>query len=163
MLQKKVCLLGSFGVGKTSLVSRYVEGRFTDKYLSTVGVKISRREEQTPDALVRMVLWDLQGQDDLQSVRASHLRGSHGFVFVVDGTRSETLNVVLELHERVSAEVGPVPGIVLLNKADLIADWTLDPEDERLAEMGHPILQTSAKTGDNVEAAFARLALTLAG
>ena len=154
-------MLGSFGVGKTSLVARYVEGTFSDRYLSTVGVKISRRERGIGDRVVRMVLWDLQGQDDLQAIRASHLRGSHGFVFVVDGTRRETLDVMFDLHARTRKEIGDVPGVVLLNKADLDDQWELEDLDPRLASLGLPVLRSSAKTGENVEDAFARLALGL--
>src|SRR6187200_563405 len=91
MIHKKVCMLGGFAVGKTSLVSRYVSSIFSDTYLSTVGVKIDKKQLAVDGRDVTLMLWDLYGQDDFQTVQASQLRGMSGFLLVVDGTRYGTL------------------------------------------------------------------------
>lgn len=87
MIQKKVCMLGAFAVGKTSLVERYVKSIFSEKYQTTVGVKIDKREVLVGATTVKLVLWDLHGEDRFQAVQASYLRGASGVLLVVDPTR----------------------------------------------------------------------------
>src|SRR5579863_7193776 len=82
VLQKKVCMLGGFSVGKTSLVRRYVESIFSDTYLTTVGVKIDKKTVATPDRTVTLILWDVAGEDDVSTVKMSYLRGAAGYVLV---------------------------------------------------------------------------------
>jgi small GTP-binding protein len=86
MTQKKICMLGSFSVGKTSLVARYVSSVFSDKYLTTVGVKIDKKTVAVDGADVTLLLWDIYGEDDFQKLRMSYLRGASGYLLVVDGT-----------------------------------------------------------------------------
>ena len=159
MLQKKVCILGGFGVGKTSLVRRYVQSIFSDKYLTTVGVKIEKKMVKIDTADVALILWDIAGEDDVQMIRTSYLRGSGGYFLVVDVTRRETLEVAKSIQARVTAEIGSIPFIFLLNKTDLKEDWDI-PEQflEDLKAAGHLVLRTSAKTGEGVEEAFQELA-----
>ncbi len=162
MLQKKICLLGSFGVGKTSLVSQYVFSKFSEKYLSTVGVKIDRKDVQVNGQDIRLMLWDIHGQDEFQEVRQSYLRGMAGFLLVVDGTRPETLSTAREMHLLAQDAVGQVPFVLLINKVDLTSHWKLDPN--RLASLvdeSWEVKLTSAKTGANVEEAFTHLASQL--
>jgi small GTP-binding protein len=159
MLQKKVCLLGGFGVGKTSLVRRYVQSIFSDAYLTTVGVKIEKKMVNMGPAEVALILWDIAGEDDVTGIRTSYLRGSAGYLLVVDVTRGETLAVAQSIQARVTAEVGSVPFLYLLNKTDLKEDWDIPEKSiEDLQAAGHVVLRTSAKTGEGVEEAF--LALT---
>ena len=93
-ISKKVCLLGDFAVGKTSLVRRFVLNIFEDRYLSTIGVKVSRKTVVTPgpgDLIeLTLMLWDLAGSEEFDQVRASYLRGASGAVLVCDLTRPET-------------------------------------------------------------------------
>jgi len=91
MIQKKVCLLGAFATGKTSLVARFVRSVFSEKYLTTVGVMIERKTLTLDRTDLNLIIWDLHGEDEFQKVRASYLRGTAGIIFVVDGTRRETL------------------------------------------------------------------------
>jgi small GTP-binding protein len=159
MIQKKVCLLGAFAVGKTSLVRRYVHSLFSEKYHTTVGVKIDKKTVRVRDEDVSLILWDLHGEDDFQSVRSSYLRGASGILLVVDGTRGATLHTAGLLHERVEGELGPLPFVLLLNKADAREQWDLD--EGRVAELkgrGWAVLESSAKTGESVEDAFLLLA-----
>jgi small GTP-binding protein len=164
MLQKKVCMLGGFGVGKTSLVSRFVNSVFSEKYLTTVGVKIDKKTVPVGAEEVTLILWDIYGQDDFQTVRDSYLRGASGYLLVADGTRYATLETAKALQQKAESVIGRVPFVLLLNKADLEADWQLDQRALwKLAERGWPVLTTSAKTGVGVEDAFAKLAREMAG
>ena len=159
MLQKKVCLLGGFGVGKSSLVRRYVQSIFSDTYLTTVGVKIEKRMVNVGAADVALILWDIAGEDDVTTIRTSYLRGTAGYLLVVDVTRGETLEVAKSIQARVTSEVGSVPFLFLLNKADLKEDWDIPERSlEDLKDAGYAVLRTSAKTGEGVEEAFQELA-----
>jgi small GTP-binding protein len=163
MLQKKICLLGAFGVGKTSLVRRYVDTIFSDAYLTTVGVKIDKKVMTLGTEPLALILWDIAGEDDMAAVRLSYLRGAAGYLLVVDGTRPETLETAASIKSRVDAEVGRIPFLALLNKADLVEDWALPPQRiETLQAAGWSFRRTSAKTGDSVEASFQDLAELLA-
>lgn len=163
MLQKKICLLGAFGVGKTSLTRRYVDSIFSDAYLTTVGVKIDKKAVTVADTAVNLLIWDIAGEDDVAAVRTSYLRGAAGYLLVVDVTRAQTLAVARSIRDRVAAEIGDVPFLCLLNKTD-VADWDIGAAhlDEVYAQ-GWTVLRTSAKTGEGVEAAFADLARRIAG
>ena len=159
MIQKKICMLGGFAVGKTSLVARYVSSIFSDKYLSTVGVKIDKKQLNVDGKDVMLMLWDIYGQDDFQTVQASQLRGMSGYLLVVDGTRRATLETARQLQAKATEAVGPVPFILLLNKLDLAAQWEIDePAFFKLVEEGWRVVRTSAKTGEGVEEAFDLLA-----
>jgi small GTP-binding protein len=159
MLQKKICMVGMYGTGKTCLVQRYVHSLFSVKYLTTVGVKIDRREVQANGQPTMLMLWDLEGRDATRDINPSYLRGAHGILYVVDGTRRDTLDKMFEIHDLVVKTIGNVPSVVALNKSDLTEQWQLDrTDDKRLAAGGYFSLLTSAKTGTGVESAFQRLA-----
>ena len=154
-------MLGGFSVGKTSLVKRYVQSIFSETYLTTVGVKIDKKTVDLSDRIVNLILWDLAGEDDISSLRMSYLRGAAGYVLVADGTRRSTLEVALSLRQRVEADFGPLPFVLLLNKNDLEEQWAI-----RDAELDGPARQTaggcaptSARTGEGVEDAFKDLAV----
>jgi small GTP-binding protein len=153
--QKKICLLGAFAVGKTSLVSRFVRAMFSDRYLTTVGVKIDKKVVEVEGDSYTLVIWDLAGEDDIVRVRNSYFRGAAGYLLVVDGTRRNTVETALLLRDRIEAQVGPIPHVALANKCDLEEEWRLEDEDlEALGERGHEVIRTSAKTGEGVEEAF---------
>ncbi len=159
MLQKKVCLLGGYGVGKTSLVRRYVQSIFSDTYLTTVGVKIEKRTVNLGAADVALILWDIAGEDEVSTIRMSYLRGAAGYFLVVDVTRGETLEVAKSIQARVTSEIGSVPFLFLLNKTDLKEEWQIPEQSlEELKDSGCVVLRTSAKTGEGVEEAFQELA-----
>jgi hypothetical protein len=159
MIQKKVCMLGSFSVGKTSLVRRFVETIFTDAYLTTVGVKIDKKQLRVDDQDVMLMLWDLYGEDEFQKMRMSYLRGASGFLLVADGTRRATLDKALALKTEADKALGPVHSVIVLNKCDLIDKWEIDAEKEKeLCGSGWNIVRTSAKTGQGVEEVFTQLA-----
>ncbi len=158
MIQKKICMVGSFGVGKTSLVARYVQGIFSEKYQTTVGVKIDKKIVQHEGAEVMLILWDLAGEDALTTVRPAHLRGASGYILVMDGSRRSTFDVAVDLQGRVTAAVGPVPFVCVVNKADLKESWEIQQSDlDGLSAQGWNLIETSAKTGEAVEDLFRTL------
>ncbi len=156
MTQKKICMLGSFSVGKTSLVARYVSSVFSEKYLTTVGVKIDKKAISVDGVDLTLMLWDIYGEDDFQKLRMSYLRGAAGYLLVVDGTRRATLDVALGLEEKVRAEAGDIPFVVCLNKADLRTEWEIDLDrlDARARAGGWAVVETSARLGTGVDEAF---------
>ena len=158
-MQKKICMLGAFSVGKTSLVKRFVESVFSETYLTTVGVKIDKKTVDLSDLTVSLILWDLAGEDDISSLRMSYLRGSAGYVLVADGTRPSTLEVAMSLRRRVETDFGPLPFVLLLNKNDLREEWAVrDEEVQDLQQSGWWVRSTSARTGEGVDDAFGTLA-----
>jgi small GTP-binding protein len=158
MLQKKVCMLGSFSVGKTSLVRRFVESIFSDAYQTSIGVKIEKKVVHSGNEDVTLVLWDIHGEDVYQKIHMSYLRGMSGYLLVVDGTRRQTLDDALALNERVIQEAGKVPIVLVFNKNDLAEKWEIDSvRESELTAAGWTIIRTSAKTGDSVEEVFAKL------
>jgi small GTP-binding protein len=164
MLQKKICMLGSFAVGKTSLVRRYVESIYSDAYHTTVGVKIDKKIVQVAQQEVSLVLWDLYGEDEFQRMRWSYVRGSSGYLLVADGTRRATFEKALSLADAVRDAVGALPFILVLNKADLALSWEIDVSMEsQLVDKGWEIMHASAKTGQNVEAVFQKLTEKILG
>jgi small GTP-binding protein len=159
MIQKKICMVGLFGTGKTCLVQRYVHSIFSNRYLSTVGVKIDKKEIQVGDENVKLMLWDLEGRDGTRDVNASYIAGAHGVIYVVDGTRRETLDGMYDIRQTITAALGEIPSVVAINKTDLASIWQLDPSDEKdVGTRGLHSFRTSAKTGDGVEDAFRWLA-----
>lgn len=166
MLQKKICMIGDFSVGKTSLVGRFVRQSFSEKYLTTVGVKIDTKLVQRPDGQdVKLILWDIAGNDALTTATASYLRGAAGYILVVDGTRRPTWESAIKLQQAVSAQIGAdKPFIALLNKADLQDKWEVtEALTQPQREQNWHILPSSAKTGANVEEAFSQLAQLMTG
>ena len=155
MIQKKVALLGAPGVGKTSLVRQFVESRFDDKYLTTIGVKIDRKPMRVHDTDVTLMLWDVAGAEEHFSVPSSYVRGASGYLLVVDGTRPETLAAATEIVAQIARDVGPIPYVLVLNKTDLVAEWRL--QDEALDPWTCPRIRASARTGEGVERAFTTL------
>ena len=155
MIQKKICLVGVYATGKTSLVRQFVYSKFTDKYHSTVGVKIDRKEVTVPDGMVNLVLWDLEGRDGHGDVRPSYLRGASGIIYVADGTRPGTFEQIFELRALAEKTIGTVPSVFAINKADLTDEWQVtDSQIAALDASKWHALRTSAKTGEGVEAAF---------
>jgi small GTP-binding protein len=160
MIQKKICMLGTYAVGKTSLVRQYVESIFSEKYQTTLGVKIDKKMVQCGGKTVNLLLWDIQGEDEFKfkKVTGAYIRGAAGYLLVVDSTRPETLEKVLDIQQRTAKIIGDVPFVILLNKVDLTEHWAL-PEEQLAAlnEKNWPVIRTSAKTGSGVEDAFGKL------
>jgi small GTP-binding protein len=162
MVKKNICMLGSFGVGKSSLVARFVESIFRERYATTVGVKIQKKVVQVGAEEVTLMLWDLPGEEDGLPVNMKNVQKAEGYILVVDGCRGKTLDVALSLHGRARETTREAPFVLLINKADQKDAWEVDgPALERLALEGWTVYETSAKTGDHVEEAFLALAANM--
>lgn len=162
IVQKKVCLLGDFGVGKTSLVRRFVDNRFEDKYLTTIGVKVSRKTIIRPYGAMSMLIWDLAGSTGFDSfTNPSYMLGTVGAIIVCDITRRETLTIVAE-YARQARIINPRIHLVFVcNKVDLVDERLI--ADDELREVSSTFgdgtyFLSSAKTGENVEDVFLSLA-----
>jgi small GTP-binding protein len=160
-IQKKICLLGDFAVGKTSLIRRHVEGRFDERYLTTVGVVVSRKTLAFPDLEFNMLIWDLAGGRDFS--QSDYLLGIAGAILVCDITRYQTLAAINTYAIQVRQANPEAKTLLLANKIDLSDER--DIEDEQLFAIGQelsaPVQFTSAKTGYQVDVAFESLANAL--
>ena len=152
MLKKKICMVGKFGVGKTSLVRRFVDSIFSDDYISSIGVKIDRKDVTVGTTAVTLMLWDLAGEDDLKQLNMAHLRGTAGYILVADGCRATTFEKAVELQGRIEQLLGPLPFVIVLNKADLRDGWEIERTDSE--QRGWSTYETSAKDGTGVEEMF---------
>ena len=159
MLQKKICMLGASGVGKTRLVQRFVQSIYSEKYHSTIGVKIDKKIVEADGQAVTMMLWDVQGEDDEHKIRTAYLRGASGYLLVVDGTRPETLEVARTIQQRFAVDQVKIPFVLAVNKIDLIDAQVVTEKDLSFINGENAfLLKTSAKTGQGVNEAFQKLA-----
>lgn len=158
----KLCMLGDFGVGKTSLVARFVRSTFSAKYLTTVGVKVDSKEVALPGREpLKLVVWDIAGRGALDAPSENYLRGASALLLVADGTREASLASALQLLEQ-SRRILPQAEVALaVNKLDLIDRWEVAPATLAELRRSLPVFETSALAGDGVEAAFADLAARL--
>lgn len=163
MIQKKVCMIGVFGAGKTSLVQQYVHSKFSEKYHSTVGVKIDRKSVEVDGEPITMVLWDVAGKEAEEDIPASYVRGAHGVIFVVDLTRRATWEELPALEALVQGAAGTIPTVVALNKADIPEQWVIRTDEEQRISSLWTTIHTSAKTGQGVEDVFQTIARAMLG
>jgi small GTP-binding protein len=168
-ITQKICLLGDFSVGKTSLVRRFIEDKFSDRYLSTVGVKVSRKLVEVKTEIethqINLLIWDLEGNTKFKSIAPSYLKGASSSIIVGDLSRSDTLSNLTQ-HLRLFWEINPQGQVaVALNKADLIPPEKLAKlvENYQLSSFSRVIgvYTTSAKTGDRIEQMFEDIATVL--
>jgi len=160
MQVRKVCLLGDFGVGKTSLVRRFIKQQFSEKYHTTIGVKVDTKQVSL-DGLgpVKLVIWDIAGAESLDTLYQRYLKGAAGYLLVADGTRAHTLDDALSLRRQLESQLGCLPYVGLLNKSDLMADWEVPPDRIAAINSADAVWRrSSAKTGEDVESAFVDLA-----
>ncbi|MBK1648402.1 Rab family GTPase [Rhabdochromatium marinum] len=159
MIQKKICMLGSFAVGKTSLVQRYVTSQFSEKYLTTVGVKVDKKVVQIEDQEVKLMLWDLAGNDVFSPLNMSYLRGMAGYILVIDGTRIKSFESALTIYHTCQQKYRQAAVQVAVNKVDIQEQWEVtDAHLAQLHDLGIEINLTSAKTAQAVEDIFIKLA-----
>ncbi|MFQ5858490.1 MAG: Rab family GTPase [Anaerolineae bacterium] len=160
IVSKKVCLLGDSAVGKTSLLRRFVYSQFNDTYVSTSGVKVSRKTvavHRADDIVeVTMMLWDTADHEEFDQVWASYLRGTAGAVLVCDLTRPDTLDNFGPYAEAVLSTSPRAQLILAGNKRDLADQRKLDRAqlEAIAANLNAPYYLTSAKTNDNVDDLF---------
>jgi len=152
MIRKKILLLGDFSVGKTSLIRRYVDGAFDDTYLTTIGVKISKKLCTINDIDCEIIIWDVEGTTPHKQIPLNYYKGACGAILVTDVNRHDTV-LGLEEHKKIFLDINPNGKyVVAYNKADLLND-----EQKEKFELNDFTFLTSAKTDDNVEALFITL------
>ncbi len=156
MIRKKILLLGDFSVGKTSLVKRYIDGTFDDKYLTTIGVKISKKILNIHGTECEMLIWDIEGSTPSKKISLGYYKGASGAIFVTDVTRRETMDS-LENHKEIFLSENPdAKYVVAYNKSDKLSDIAKERLESGF-EGNDNIFLTSAKEDKNVEALFVKL------
>ena len=163
-LKSKIILLGDTQVGKTSLIRRYVLDVFSDKYKQTIGTKVSKKninvKVENVMVQITLLIWDILGQLSYEQLHASYYRGAAGIIYVSDITNISTLENIPNWVARAVKIVGWVPQIFIVNKSDLrdYYQFSFETACEFLQDFGNEVILTSAKTGENVNKAFHRLA-----
>ncbi len=164
-MAKKVVLLGDPAVGKTSLIKKYVQDVFDDRYLNTIGAKVMKKNlgvhnHGTGEIVdLKLILWDIAGQESFATVKKAYYKGASGALLVCDSTRKETMEHVHHWIENLFDVSGVIPLIIIVNKADLEKDAAFTPDEVRKEFQPYeaPVFTTSAKTGYNVEMVFHEL------
>ena len=152
MISKKIILTGSFGVGKTSLFNRFIYQQFSDKYLTTIGVKVNNKTMKIDDETISMMVWDVAGEVSQDKVPASYFLGASGIIYVMDLSRPLTF-ANLESDIQFLRDLLPNGTIIIVaNKKDLVTEEQLETIRQELARPFD--YSTSAKTGENVEELF---------
>lgn len=168
LMKVKVCFIGDAGVGKTSLIKRFVLDVFDDRYIATIGTKVTKKivDVQAPDgeAKVMMLIWDIMGQKGFRELlREAYFFGAHGAIAVCDTTNKETVEELRYWIKALTDVAGDVPVVFAGNKVDLENERVVKEEDlkDLAGKYKSEAYLTSAKTGQNVETAFKTLALAI--
>ncbi len=170
-ISKKICMIGDFGVGKTSLIRRFVEQQFSDRYLTTVGVRISRKTvelagvKQQEKLNLQMLIWDIEGSTKFKAIAPNYLQGASGVIIVSDCTREDTIEHFTD-HVQAYLSINPKGYIIsALNKTDLVDKSTLETLTKLIESQEQQRVvatyETSAKTGKDVDRMFEKLAYTI--
>ena len=165
-VKTKICLIGEKAVGKTSLIRRYVMDMFDDRYITTIGTKVSKKEvivrkpEHGLEAKIDMTIWDIMGEKGFRELlKEAYFYGANGILAVADVTREKTLNDLDDWIDSTMKIAGKVPLLIAINKMDL--DEAVEVGDKQVAQLARafncPYIYTSAKTSDNVDEAFHQL------
>jgi len=168
LMKVKVCFIGDAGVGKTSLIKRFVLDVFDDRYIATIGTKVTKKivDVQGPagQAKVMMLIWDIMGQKGFRELlMEAYFFGAHGAIAVCDMTNRETVEELRYWIKALTDVAGDVPIVFAGNKADLENERVVKEDDlkDLAGKYKAQAFVTSAKTGQNVEAAFKALALAI--
>lgn len=160
-ISKKIVLVGHFGVGKTSLIRRFVHSKFSEDYISTIGVKVDKKVLQIGETQLTFLIWDVAGESSLEKVPPAYLAGSHGFLYVFDLTRPSTYMQLDSEIALLKERFANTPIQVIGNKKDMLSPETL----QALGGKGNPPydILSSALTGEGVEEAFLALGIQMLG
>ena len=173
-IKTKVCLVGEAAVGKTSLIRRYVQDEFDDRYITTLGAKVSKRELafEIPDRDLRiqmdMTIWDIMGEKGFRDLlKEAFFHGAKGTIAVCDFTRYSTLKELDDWVQGVFNVVGEIPVVFAVNKVDLKDEVMILYGEKEIQQAVRafeaPYYYTSAKSGENVETIFRRLGAMILG
>ncbi|MBN2402821.1 MAG: GTP-binding protein [Spirochaetes bacterium] len=164
----KIIMLGDFAVGKTSLIRRFVYDEFNDSYLTTIGVKVTRKELDIAGCgKTDLLLWDIAGNDKFTTITPEYIKGASGGIIVADITRKNTVESIAVNAEIIEKYIPDAAVAVALNKIDLSddSDNNTNLADEIMKKFNlnwnKPVMLTSAKTGRNVENLLLNLAASI--
>lgn len=162
MITKKVVLIGDYSTGKTSLIRRFVDNQFSDVYLSTIGVKISRKKLSIQDDEVQNIIWDIEGATEKKPLNTTYLMGAHGAIIVADVSREVTLENIQNFIDLLKEKSLNIPFVIALNKCDLLGDNSavFSKISEQYSQAGS-IHLTSAKNAQGVEEIFETLTVLM--
>ena len=167
MISRKIVLIGDFATGKTSLIRRFVDNQFSDTYLSTIGVKISKKLIELENITLRGMIWDIEGGTDTKAVNKTYFIGAHGAILVADATRHETLEHIEMYIALLREYLAHIPLILVINKCDCLsgeAHSNIRKKAEALyGNRVKNIFLASAKTGEGVEEMFHAMATEMVG
>lgn len=170
IIKRKICLLGAFSVGKTSLVERFVHDRFDEKYLTTVGVNVSSKlmppiqDSQNGQTIQYMFLiWDIAAIETFDPMMENYFRGASGALAVADLTRLQTIEDLGKICNKFKSANPEAALVVVGNKMDLFKDNEAVTSDLKnlASEYTSDVMLTSAKSGDGVEKAFISLSSSI--
>ena len=163
MKTRKICLIGDFAVGKTSLSRRFISNHYSDTYITTVGVKVETKVLSTGEGEpIKLVVWDIAGSNKLTTLKRTYLQGASGYLLVADASRPETIDSALSLAKEVDSFLDNPPFLGLINKMDLSLSFRMSEDDLLGRATTGEWTFTSALTGEGVEDAFQQLARKLA-
>lgn len=154
MISKKIVITGHFGVGKTSLFNRFISNTFSDKYLTTIGVRVDKKAVMIDGQEVSLVIWDLAGEVSQEKVPRSYFLGASAVVYVFDLSRPATFSRLKDDLQYINTVLPDVIIRKVGNKKDLVSDDTL----KSIHNQTQPDFFTSARTGENVEELFMGIA-----
>lgn len=160
---RKICLLGDGGVGKTSLIGRYVLNSYSDEYIRSIGTKVSKKVIEYDDTQLTLMIWDVLGQKSQRSLHAAYYRGANGVLLVCDNAREETLLHLPSWKKDLEDVTGPIPLVSIINKADLDSALSERAISEVSSTLGKSPIYTSAKRGEGVQMAFESLGSEIIG
>jgi small GTP-binding protein len=153
-ISKKIILAGDVGVGKTSLIRRYVHSIFSEEYRATLGFKVDKKNVEVDGRIVSLLIWDVAGETNMIDIFYAHYKSSDGIIYVFDITRPPSSEKILGDIRVLNKFLKNVPMIVVANKIDLVQD-----AEKAKSEIGIEVdYFTSAKTGEAVEEIFTRIA-----
>jgi len=155
MIRKKILLIGDFGVGKTSLIRRYIDNTFSDNYLTTIGVKISKKRLSIDTIECEILIWDIEGATPIKKIPHSYFKGASGAIFVCDVSRGQTID---DLYEHINSFLIVNPDakyVIAYNKIDMLSNQ--QKESLKIKLSGNEFM-TSAKNDENVKNLFETLA-----
>ncbi len=156
----KIVLLGDAGVGKTSLLVRYIDDKFQDNYKATLGFDISIMNITDEETEFSLAIWDIAGQDTMSELRKSYIEGAQGTIVIYDATNRKSFENLSYWLDQMYKFAGHIPFILVGNKIDLKNDIKISTEEgQKLAELKkyNDFFETSAKTGDNVGYIFKKI------
>ena len=160
----KICIVGNFGVGKTTLLHRYLENRFNPNVTSTIGSHFFVKHLKIPNVknLITLQIWDLAGQEHFKWVRYVFYKGAKGIVYVFDLTRKNTFEDIIGWKKEVENSIGFLPNVLVGNKLDLVNSeekLITDQDSDSLRQHldAYAYYETSAKTGTGVNFVFKKL------